>query len=90
VPLVRGKKTIPLQRQVVTVTGLFVLAGLLLSILQPGLLLISWLAAGGMVLAGVTGFCPLAKMLSAAPWNRTPQTTARLTSATCTTEGTCR
>lgn len=62
---------LPLMRQVQIVAGSAVLAASLVALfLEP---LAAWLSAfvgAGLVFAGVTGFCGLAMLLSAMPWNK--------------------
>jgi rhodanese-related sulfurtransferase len=62
---------LPVMRQVQIVAGGVVLAASLAALfLMP---LAAWVAAivgAGLVFAGVTGFCGLAVLLSAMPWNR--------------------
>jgi hypothetical protein len=69
-PLVRGSRRLPIQRQVLIGAGIVLLSGLALSFVQTGFIAITWFAASMLVVAGLTGFCPMAKILAAAPWNR--------------------
>jgi hypothetical protein len=68
---------------------LVVLTGLTLSLIHPLFSLIAWFAAGSLVVAGITGFCPMAKMLAVAPWNRARHVPSNSASSTCTTKGAC-
>jgi rhodanese-related sulfurtransferase len=62
---------LPLMRQVQIAAGGFVLLGLILSqVLAPPWILLSWFVGAGLVFAGVTGFCGMARLLSLMPWNR--------------------
>jgi rhodanese-related sulfurtransferase len=62
---------LPVLRQVQLAAGAMVLTSVVLSFkFDPRL---AWLAAfvgGGLFLAGLTGFCPLAELLAKMPWNR--------------------
>lgn len=71
VPVVRGSRRLPIQRQVLMGAGIVLLSGLVLSFGHPAFIAVTWFAATMLVIAGLTGFCPMAKMLAAAPWNRT-------------------
>jgi hypothetical protein len=42
----------------------------LLGLLVPRLRVISWFVPCGLIFAGVTDWCGMAKVLSKAPWNR--------------------
>ena len=69
--VIRTKKGLPLQQQVLLGAGSIVLLGILLSALvNPWFQLISAGAGLGLSYAGLTGNCMLAKILSAMPWNR--------------------
>lgn len=65
------RQPIELQRQVQIGAGGLALAGVAL-----GFLVSAWFFAvpafvgAGLILAGLTGFCGMARMLKAAPWNR--------------------
>lgn len=60
-----------IMRQVQIAAGLLILTGLALAwLLHPGFLAISAFAGAGLTLAGVTGFCGLARVLAVMPWNR--------------------
>lgn len=61
-----------LQRQVQIGAGSLALAGTLLGVyVAPGFLAIPAFVGAGLVFAGLTGFCGLARVLMLAPWNRT-------------------
>lgn len=60
-----------LMRQVQIVAGLLILAGILLGYsLGPLWFLVSGFVGAGLLFAGATGFCGMAKLLMLAPWNR--------------------
>lgn len=66
------RRTIPIIRQVMIVAGGLILLGLFFSRTMPGFILLSWFVAFGMAFAGVTGWCPMAKLLEKMPWNKVP------------------
>lgn len=60
-----------MQRQVQIGAGSMVLAGVLLGFLvSPGFFALSGFVGAGLVMAGATGFCGMARLLRRAPWNR--------------------
>lgn len=60
-----------LQRQVQIAAGSMVLAGTVLgATLSPWFLLLSGFVGAGLVFAGISGFCGLARVLLKMPWNR--------------------
>jgi rhodanese-related sulfurtransferase len=64
-------KPIELQRQVQIAAGSLVLLGLALSLsVSPWLLVVPAFVGGGLVFAGVSGWCGMAKLLAVMPWNR--------------------
>ncbi len=85
-PVVRGKKTISLERQVRLVIGAMVLTGVGMAFfgddaLEPiGLGLAAFMGAG-LVFAGITDTCGLAMVIAKLPWN---QAGGSGTVATCT------
>ncbi len=68
------KKTgapIELMRQVQIVIGLFVLAGIALTLtVHPGFIVIPAFMGAGLTFAGLSGWCGMAKLIALAPWNR--------------------
>jgi rhodanese-related sulfurtransferase len=72
-PVVCGKGApLPIMRQVQLVVGPGVLASVLLSFWVDQRF--AWVAAffgAGLSMSGAIGFCPLAELLAAMPWNRT-------------------
>ncbi len=85
----RDRKVIPIQRQVFIAAGLFLLAGLGLSLINPWFMALVWFAASMLVVAGATGFCPMAIMLKVMPWNKaaaTPQGASCATSCAASGE----
>lgn len=67
------RKTIPIIRQVMIGAGSLLLLGLALGSLDSRFLLITWFVALGLAFAGLTGYCPMARLLEAMPWNKTPE-----------------
>jgi rhodanese-related sulfurtransferase len=70
-PVVRGKKTVSLERQVRIAAGLLVLIGVSVGyFVHPiGLALAAFVGAG-LVFAGVTDTCGMGMLLARMPWNR--------------------
>jgi rhodanese-related sulfurtransferase len=65
------QQPLELQRQVQIAAGSMVLTGTLLGLfVSPWLLVIPAFVGGGLIVAGVTGFCGMARLLMWAPWNR--------------------
>lgn len=71
-PVASQQRTpISLERQVRLSAGALVLLGLGMSYtVSPGFLLLPALVGAGLLQAGVTGWCGLALLLGAMPWNR--------------------
>ena len=71
-PLERRKGApLPLMRQVQIAAGSLVLVGVLLSqLVAPGWIWLSGFVGAGLVFAGVSGFCGMARLLAVLPWNR--------------------
>lgn len=62
---------IPIDRQVLLITGLLVFLGLILgTFYAPGFYLLSGFISLGLMFAGLTGACTLAKLLAFMPWNK--------------------
>ena len=69
--VVDRKAPLPLMRQVQIAAGSLVLLGTVLTILvSPWLLVIPAFVGAGLVVAGITGFCGMARLLARMPWNR--------------------
>jgi len=65
--------TLPLMRQVQIAAGGLALAGAVLgAFVSPGFHALSGLVGAGLIMAGVTGLCPMASALARLPWNRRP------------------
>jgi rhodanese-related sulfurtransferase len=62
---------LPLMRQVQIAAGSLVLLGVILSqAVAPGWIWLSGFVGAGLVFAGVSGFCGMARLLAVMPWNR--------------------
>ncbi len=68
--VIAGRKVLPIFQQVMIAAGTLILTGLLLGRVHPAFYLIDWFVACGMVFAGITGFCGMAKLLERMPWNQ--------------------
>lgn len=71
-PLERStRKVLPLMRQVQLIIGLLALTGSLLALtVHPYFAIIPAFLGAGLTMAGATGWCGLAILLSKMPWNR--------------------
>lgn len=70
-PVVRGKKTISLERQVRIAAGSLVLLGTALeAAVSPYFLVLSGFVGVGLVFAGITDTCGMGMLLAKLPWNR--------------------
>ena len=70
-PVLRGKKTISLERQVRIAAGCLVLVGALFGwFVDPAFVFLSAFIGAGLVFAGVTDTCGMGLMLAKMPWNR--------------------
>ncbi len=70
-PVVRGKKTISLERQVRIAAGSLVLLGSALgAFVHPYFLGLAALVGAGLVFAGITDTCGMGMMLARMPWNQ--------------------
>jgi rhodanese-related sulfurtransferase len=64
---------IEINRQVMIAVGSLVLIGVLLgTFVRPEFYALSGVIGAGLVFAGVSGFCGMAKLLALMPWNRQP------------------
>ncbi|MGE0801574.1 MAG: rhodanese family protein [Lautropia sp.] len=71
------RQPLELQRQVQIAAGSLALAGTLLGAsVSPWFYLLPGFIGAGLVFAGVTGFCGLARVLMKAPWNRSTRKSA--------------
>jgi len=59
------------MRQVQIVAGGLVLIGVVLSqIVGPGWIWLSGFVGAGLMFAGISGFCGMARLLAVMPWNK--------------------
>ncbi len=76
-PVVRGKKTISLERQVRIAAGFLVLLGALLGIfVHPYFAAISAFVGAGLMFAGLTDSCAMGMLIAKMPWNQVKDTGA--------------
>jgi len=72
--VVRGKKTISLERQVRIAAGSLVLLGAILGwLVHPAFFGLSAFVGAGLVFAGLTDTCGMGMLLARMPWNRCGQ-----------------
>ena len=65
------RRGFPIMQQVQIAAGFLILLGIFLSLwLHPAFLILSGFVGGGLLFAGLTGFCGMAKLLERMPWNR--------------------
>jgi rhodanese-related sulfurtransferase len=70
-PIVRGKATISLERQVRIAAGSLVLLGAILSwLVHPAFIALSAFVGAGLVFAGITDTCGMGLLLARMPWNQ--------------------
>ena len=62
-----------LDRQVRLAAGSLVLLGLVMSLIWPWMIGLSWFVGAGLVFAALTNTCAMGMMLAKAPWNRKRQ-----------------
>jgi rhodanese-related sulfurtransferase len=70
-PVVRGQKTMSLERQVRIAAGTLVLLGAVLALLvHPYFAALSGFVGAGLIFAGMTDTCGMGLLLARMPWNR--------------------
>lgn len=70
-------RPIEIMRQVQIAAGSLVVLGVVLSLwVSPWFLGVSAFVGTGLTVAGITGFCGMARMLAVMPWNRPPAPSA--------------
>ena len=73
-PVIRGKKSISLERQVRIAAGSLVLLGAVLGWLaHPAFIGLSAFVGAGLVFAGITDTCGMGMILARMPWNQCSQ-----------------
>ena len=76
-PVVRGKKTISLERQVRIAAGALVLLGTVLALaVDPWFTLLPAVIGAGLVFAGITDTCGMGLLLARMPWNQVKEPVA--------------
>jgi rhodanese-related sulfurtransferase len=66
-----AKSTLPLDRQLQLTVGALVVTGVLLSrFVNPDWIWLSGFVGAGLMMAGVTGFCPMRRLIALMPWNQ--------------------
>jgi rhodanese-related sulfurtransferase len=76
-PVVRGRKTMSLERQVRITAGLLVVLGTALgAFVHPTFLGLPAFVGAGLIFAGVTDTCGMGMLLARMPWNRVGETAA--------------
>lgn len=69
--LADASQPLPIVRQVHIAAGTLVLAGVVLGYaVHPGFFLLSGFVGAGLLFAGISGFCGMARLLAVMPWNR--------------------
>ena len=83
-PIERGTGRVwSLERQVRFVAGLFVLTGILLTLISPWFVLLSAFVGAGLTFSAITDTCGMGMMLARMPWNQKPKTRS---DATCVSQ----
>lgn len=83
-PVVRGRKSISLERQVRISAGAIVLIGALLALLvHPFWAGVPAFIGAGLIFAGVTDWCGMGLLLARMPWNRVPAQTTQSGTPSC-------
>ena len=82
-PVVRGRKTISLERQVRIAAGSLVLLGAALGyFINPLFIGLSAFVGAGLIFAGVTDTCGMGMMLAKMPWNQVRESASTSCSTT--------
>lgn len=77
-PVVRGRKTMSLERQVRIAAGSLVLTGAVLGyFVDPYFIGLSAFVGAGLMFAGITDTCGMALLLGRMPWNQCATTAAK-------------
>ena len=69
-PVVSGKKSVSLDRQVRIAAGFLVLLGVVLSFVHPYFIGISAFVGAGLMFSGITDTCGMGMMIAKMPWNQ--------------------
>lgn len=66
-----GSNILPLDRQTQITTGFIAFSGTILgTLINPGFYILPGFIGAGLMFAGLTGWCGMAKLLAKMPWNR--------------------
>jgi hypothetical protein len=66
-----GSTILPLDRQTQITTGFIAFSGTILgALINPGFYILPGFIGAGLMFAGLTGWCGMAKLLAKMPWNR--------------------
>ncbi len=85
-----NKSVLPIMRQVQIVAGSLVLTGLILShYIGAQWIYLSGFVACGLIFAGVSGLCPMAKLLEMLPWNQAVLKSCDSSASTGDSKGCC-
>ena len=69
-PIIESKGPISLMRQVQIAAGVLILSGVILSLtVNPGFIYLSGFVGAGLLFAGLTDTCMMARILNRMPWN---------------------
>lgn len=69
-PIVANRAAPDIMRQVQTIAGSLILLGVLAGwLVSPWFYLIDVMVGAGLLTAGLTGFCGMARLLAKMPWN---------------------
>jgi rhodanese-related sulfurtransferase len=70
-PVIRGSFILPLERQVRIAAGLLVVIGVVLGwLVNPAFYGLSGFVGCGLIMAGITDWCPMASLIAMMPWNQ--------------------
>ncbi len=70
-PIIRGQKTMSLERQVRIAAGMLVFTGAMLSwLVHPAFIGLPAFVGAGLIVAGITDSCAMGMMLAKMPWNQ--------------------
>lgn len=65
-----GSRGLPLDQQTQITLGFIVLSGTILgTVIDPGFYILPGFIGAGLIFAGITGWCGMAKVLAKMPWN---------------------
>lgn len=83
-PVLRGKKTISLERQVRIAAGTLVLVGIALgALVHPSLYGLAAFVGAGLVFAGITDTCGMGLLLARMPWNQLREPRSKPSAEAC-------